>query len=318
MSGRAVNRRTLLTGAVGGASALALSACQSEDPGPSPTTSNTATTRASPAATSAAASPSLSPSASPTPGPSTSILTPEPSPTPATAAEIVTRATVPVLCYHQLRDWTANDGEYARDLLICPPATFRAQLDALAENGWNTISPDDYLAHMSLNTPLPDKPILLSFDDSQGTQHSEGLPQLLARGMTATFFAMTVPLGKKDWLSADNLRELDANGMTVAAHTWDHNRVDRYSGDDWRIQLEEPRATLEKIIGKPVEHFAYPYGAWDDAALPQVLAAGYTTAYQLADRTPSTEMPLFTLRRSLVNSNWSGAQLLDHLAGLTK
>ena len=224
---------------------------------------------------------------------------------------------MPVLCYHQLRDWTSSDGEYARNLLICPPATFRAQLDALADDGWTTISADDYYAHLTQNTPLPDKSILLSFDDSQGTQKTEALPQLLARNMIATFFAMTVPLGKKDWLSADDLKEMDANGMTIAAHTWDHNRVDRYSGDDWRIQLEEPRETLEAIIGKPVQHFAYPYGTWNEAALPQVLSAGYTSAYQLADRTPSADMPLLTLERSLVNSTWTGPQLLDHLAGLT-
>ncbi len=164
---------------------------------------------------------------------------------------------------------------------------------------------------------MPDNPVLLSFDDSQGTQKTEGLPQLLARGMTATFFAMTVPLGKKDWLSADDLKEFDANGMTIGAHTWDHNQVDRYSGEDWKIQLDEPRETLEGIIGKPVTHFAYPYGAWNDAALPQVITAGYTSAYQLEDRTPSADMPQLTLRRSLVNSNWSGSQLLNHLAGLT-
>lgn len=315
MSGKAVNRRSWLTGAVGGVSALALSACQSDGSGQPSSSSRATTTAAAPGTTSAAAAPSVPDS--PTPRPRTSVPTPEPSPTPATAAEVAARANVPVLCYHQLRDWTADDGDYARDLLICPPATFRAHLDALTENGWNTISPDDYLAHLNTDAPLPDKPILLSFDDSQGTQHSEGLPQLLARDMTATFFAMTVPLGKEGWLSADDLRELDANGMTVAAHTWDHNRVDRYSGNDWRIQLEEPRATLSGIIGRPVEHFAYPYGAWDEAALPQVLSAGYTTAYQLADRTPSAEMPLLTLRRSLVNSRWSGPQLLDHLAGLS-
>ena len=230
--------------------------------------------------------------------------------------EIAARATVPVLCYHQLRDWTADDGEYARNLLICPPANFRAQLDAVAEAGFITISPDDYLAHMTMNAPLPEKPIILSFDDSQGTQATEGLPQLLARGMTGTFFAMTVPLGKTDWLSEDDLRELDANGMTIGAHTWDHSRVDEYSGEDWRIQLEQPRETLEKIIGKPVTHLAYPYGAWNDAALPQVLAAGYTSAYQLRDRTPSAESPLLTLERSLVDSRWTGVQLLEHLAGL--
>ena len=80
------------------------------------------------------------------------------------------------------------------------------------------------------------------------------------------------------------------------------------------MQLSQPRELLEKIIGKPVEHFAYPYGAWDAAALPHVRAAGYASAYQLADRTPSASAPLVTLRRDLVVSTWSGQHLLQHLA----
>src|SRR5205823_1052354 len=68
---------------------------------------------------------------------------------PATAAQITARATVPVLCWHQLRNWTSTDGSYARNLLICPPAIFRAQLDALADGGWTTIGPDQYLAHLT-------------------------------------------------------------------------------------------------------------------------------------------------------------------------
>ena len=56
---------------------------------------------------------------------------------------MIKRATVPVLCYHQLRDWRAGDSAYERAELICPPAYFRRQLDALADDGWTTIGPDD-------------------------------------------------------------------------------------------------------------------------------------------------------------------------------
>jgi peptidoglycan/xylan/chitin deacetylase (PgdA/CDA1 family) len=218
-----------------------------------------------------------------------------------------------VLCWHQLRNWESTDGSYARNLLICPPAKFRAQLDALADNGWTAIGPDQYLAHLTSGAALPDKPVLLTFDDSQRSQITEGLPQLQARKMTATFFAMTVVLDKPGWFSRRDLKRLSDAGMTVGAHTWDHHRVDQYTGRDWAVQLTQPRELLQKIIGKPVEHFAYPYGAWDAAALPHVKAAGYKSAYQLTDRTPSTSAPLYTLRRHLVASTWSGRQLLHHL-----
>ena len=67
---------------------------------------------------------------------------------PASSREIIKRATVPVLCYHQLRNWQSGDSQYNRLNLICPPKYFRAHLDALAEDGWTTISPAHYLRHL--------------------------------------------------------------------------------------------------------------------------------------------------------------------------
>ncbi len=255
-------------------------------------------------------SPSAAPTAATT---ATSPAAETPSGAPASTAELASRATVPVLCWHQLRDWRPDDGSYARQLLICPPAQFRAQLDALAEDGWTTIGPDQYLAHLETGAALPDKPVILSFDDAQGTQASEGLPQLLARKMTGTFFVMTVVLDKPDWLSHDDLRRIDAAGMTVAAHTFDHHRVDRYAGTDWATQLDQPRELLERIVGKPVEHFAYPYGAWNEAAFPHLASAGYRTAFQLSDKPLDPGAPRQTLRRVLMSSTWTGPELLTHL-----
>ncbi len=318
MPSEPVGRRAVLGGALGAATAVAVAACSGDaggagDRGGGSVASSTSTSASSSETTGPPVS--AQPSESPTWSPDAASTTTS---APASASQIAARATVPVLCWHQLRQWEASDGAYARNLLICPPDIFRAQLDALADDGWNTIGPDQYLDHLTTGAQLPDKPVLLTFDDSQGSQMSVGLPELANRDMTATFFAMTVVLGKPGWLSRGDLRELDAEGMTVQAHTWDHHRVDEYSGKDWRVQLEQPRQLLEDLIGKPVEHFAYPFGAWDQEALDHVAETGYRTAYQLADRTPSDQRPLLTLRRELVVSTWSGPQLLDHLAGLTR
>jgi len=234
-------------------------------------------------------------------------------PGPPAGEGIAARAVVPVLCWHQLREAVPGDTAYTRRFLLCPPAVLRAQLDALAEAGYSTVSPDAYLAHLVTGAPLPAKPVLLSFDDSQGSQVAVGLPELSRRGMTATFFAMTVVLDKPSWMSTDDLRRLDAAGMTIAAHTWDHHRADRYGGSDWRVQLEQPRALLEKVLGHPVPHFAYPYGAWAPRDFRHLTTAGYSTAFQLSDRALDPGAPLLTLRRTLVQSSWTGPDLLRQL-----
>jgi peptidoglycan/xylan/chitin deacetylase (PgdA/CDA1 family) len=232
----------------------------------------------------------------------------------ASASTIIKRATVPVLCYHQLRDWRNSDSQYNRTSLICPPRYFRAHLDALHEGGWTTITPDQYLAHLTAGAALPRKPVILSFDDGSAGQAGEGLRQLVKRGMTGVFFVMTVVLGKEGWMSTRDIKRLADAGMTIGSHTWDHHPVSDLSGRDWKIQLEQSRATLRRASGQPVEHFAYPYGIVSAKAFPHLRHAGYQTAFQLEAQKLDHQAPLYTLRRSIVVSGWSGATLLRHLA----
>jgi hypothetical protein len=144
--GGAVARRTLFSGALATAG-LAVTGC-STPPAPVPTA-----TKPSPVIT------SVRPRS-------------EPSKTTSqvSAREIIKRATVPVLCYHQLRNWASSDSLYNRVNLICPPKYFRAHLDVLAEDGWTTISPDRYLRHLTAGAELPAKPVILSFDDGSASR----------------------------------------------------------------------------------------------------------------------------------------------------
>jgi peptidoglycan/xylan/chitin deacetylase (PgdA/CDA1 family) len=232
---------------------------------------------------------------------------------PASSGEIIKRATVPVLCYHQLRNWRSGDSPYNRLNLICPPKYFRAHLDALAEDGWTTISPAHYLRHLTMGAVLPRKPVMLSFDDGSAGQAHEGLAQLAKRGMTGTFFVMTVVLGKRTWMSIRDIHRLADASMTIGSHTWDHHAVSNLSGRAWKVQLEQSRETLRKASGQSVEHFAYPYGEISANAYPHLKKAGYKTAFQLEAKPLSPAAPLYTLRRSIVVSTWSGTRLIQHL-----
>jgi peptidoglycan/xylan/chitin deacetylase (PgdA/CDA1 family) len=218
------------------------------------------------------------------------------------------------LCYHQLRDWGSGDSEYNRANLICPPRYFRAHLDALVEGGWTTISPDQYLAHLTSGATLPRKPVMLSFDDGSAGHATEGLRQLTKRGMTGVFFVMTVVLGKPGWMTSRDIKRLADAGMTIGSHTWDHHAVSDLSGRDWRVQLDRSRTVLRRASGQPVSHFAYPYGTVSSKAFSHLRDAGYRTAYQLEAKDLDDRAPLYTLRRSLVISTWSGSNLLRYLS----
>jgi peptidoglycan/xylan/chitin deacetylase (PgdA/CDA1 family) len=231
---------------------------------------------------------------------------------PGTPQEILQRSTVPVLCYHQVREQTAADSAGARPL-ICPPGVLEGHLRALTEAGMQPVTSNQLVDHLELGTALPDKPVMLSFDDASGGQYTNALPILQRLGMPATFFVMTVVLDRPNWLSRDEVRALAAAGMTIASHTWDHHPVTKYGDQDWATQLEKPRAQLEQIVGHDVDLFAYPYGLWNTAALPHVQAAGYRAAFQLTGQPPDPQRPLLTIERVLVPSSWDNQTLLTRL-----
>ena len=220
---------------------------------------------------------------------------------------------MPVLCYHQVREYTAADGAGARPL-ICPPAVLQRQLEGVLAAGMQPVTGEALVDHLQLGTPLADNAVLVSFDDASGGQFTNALPILQRLGVPATFFVMTVVLDRPNWLSRDDIRELDAAGMTIASHTWDHHPVTRYGDPDWATQLAKPREQLERIVRRDVDLFAYPYGLWNQDALPHVEAAGYRAAFQLTEQPQDAALPLLTVRRVLTLPTWDVPTLLARIS----
>jgi peptidoglycan/xylan/chitin deacetylase (PgdA/CDA1 family) len=254
----------------------------------------------------------------------TATQTPTPTTTPAgkpvTAlprpgrAVVRSRTGVPVLCYHQIREPTADDSATARTYIV-RPADFRAQIADLARRGYMTISPDQYYRHLTVGAPLPPRPVMITLDDATVGQWPVAVPALARHRFTATFFVMTVVLDHGPWLTRAQVRKLARLGHTVAAHTWDHHPVTGYTGSDWTTQLARPIAELTELAGRPVRYFAYPYGEWDRRAFRRLAAAGILAAWQLADAPLDPTEPLLTLRRRIVAGDVDLAgfrQLLVH------
>ena len=244
----------------------------------------------------------------------TATTAPDPASIPANkiadAATILARPQVPILCYHQIRDWRPRDSKSAKDYII-PTAAFQEQMQMLADSGYHTILPDQLYAYLATGAPLPPKPVMLTFDDGDLDQYETATPILEKHGFKASFFIMTVAIGrrgKQPYMDKAQIKDLSDRGHTIGAHTWDHHNVKKYQGDDWKIQIEEPKAKLEGIVGKPVRYFAYPFGLWNKEALPELQKRGYSAAFTLATKR-NDEMPLYTVRRIIAGGQWTAKTL---------
>jgi peptidoglycan/xylan/chitin deacetylase (PgdA/CDA1 family) len=248
------------------------------------------------------------------------------SPAPAVAAPadnkaIMARKQVPIVCYHQIRDWKPTDSKNAKDYIV-QVAAFKEHIKMLADSGYHTILPDQLYAYLTTGAPLPKKPIMLTFDDTDLDQFTIANPTLKKYGFKAVYFVMTVSLGRPRYMTADMVKKLSDEGNVIASHTWDHHRVDKYSHnseikikgkngkittkpvDDWVTQIDKPTKKLEEITGKKIEYFAYPFGVWKKPVLPEIQKKGFKIAFQLADKR-DPDYPLMTVRRILDSGYWT-------------
>jgi peptidoglycan/xylan/chitin deacetylase (PgdA/CDA1 family) len=225
------------------------------------------------------------------------------------------RGYVPILCYHQVREWTADDSEEDR-AYIMPPAILAAQLAYLRKEGYHGVSAAQVYAYYATGQPLPPKPVMLSFDDSDATQYTVARPLLRDYGFSATFFIMTVVLGNAGYMTPEQLLQLDREGFDLQPHTWDHHMITQYqTEDDWVRQIVAPRRYLEGLLGHPTPFFAYPFGIYDAAAAQHLHFSSYLAAFRLRENMDPATDPLFAIERRIANPYWTHDQFLAALHG---
>ncbi|MFI5151886.1 MAG: polysaccharide deacetylase family protein [Chitinophagales bacterium] len=216
---------------------------------------------------------------------------------------VLSKKQVPILCYHQIRDFRPTDSRRAKDYIV-PVEAFRKQIKMLADSGYHSIQPDQLYAYLTTGAELPEKPIMLTFDDTDLDQYQIAVPEMNKYGFKAVFFIMTVSLGKSRYMSKEQIRELSDKGNTIGSHTWDHHNVNKYQAADWIIQVDKPTQQLESITGKPIHYFAYPFGLWNQAAIPELKKRGFFAAFQLSEKWDRND-PLYTIRRIIIPGTWS-------------
>lgn len=121
--------------------------------------------------------------------------------------------------------------------------------------------------------------VRLTFDDGNASDVEIALPELRARGLRAKFFVVAGKLGEPGYLDASGVRELTAAGMEIGCHGMRH-RPWRHLGDaDMHEELVAARRTLERLVRRPVDEAACPFGAYDRRVLGGLRAAGYRRVF---------------------------------------
>ena len=180
----------------------------------------------------------------------------------------------PILEYHMVKE---NPSAEERPYVV-PPADFAEQLDYLTAEGYTTITPQDYARARKGKQVLPEKPVILSFDDGYEDNYRVVLPMLEERGMKAVFYMVTNDIGQPGYLTWDNLFDMERRGMEIGSHTANHLPLTTLSPDKQREELRLSKLMLEWKGMKTIYSFSYPNCAYDAAIVAMLAEEDYLTA----------------------------------------
>ena len=189
---------------------------------------------------------------------------------------------VPILTYHNL-------AEQAKGRLVLAAASFREQMRYLKTNGYRVVSLAEFIEFTRLNRQLPQRAVVLTFDDGYHAFKDHAYPVLRELGFTATLFIYTDWVGAgRASLSWADLREMAAAGMDIQAHSKTHADLRRAPGETeaqyarrMQAELEQPQELFNRNLGRRSQILAYPYGRWEEGLLPKVKEYGYIAAFSV-------------------------------------
>jgi peptidoglycan/xylan/chitin deacetylase (PgdA/CDA1 family) len=233
--------------------------------------------------------------------------------------------TVPILMYHSV---TAEPPRSTRALSV-HPGDFAAQLAHLRSQGFTGFTFGDLCDRWRASRPLPQRPVVLTFDDGYADLLEEAMPAMTEHGFPATVFVTTGWVEDAGRLAAGSapdrmlswaqIAELSHLGVEIGTHSHTHPQLDQLSGARLRTELVDSRRHLEDRLGQPVCSLAYPYGYSNKRVREASQESGYKQAASVgnAAASPSYDpfrVPRLTIRRSTSLSAFVRIVKLERIA----
>ncbi|MCS6828669.1 MAG: polysaccharide deacetylase family protein [Caldilinea sp.] len=264
-------------------------------------------------------------SATPSPtSPSLLALLPTPTPTPELTQFLHYAPTpdgtartmrVPILMYHYLSEPPPDADAYRRDLSVSP-AQFAEHLDRMLAEGYTTVSLYQVVDALQRGVLLPDKPVVITFDDGYRDNYENAFPLLRERGMVATIFVITDFMDEQRpaYLTWDMAREMLAAGISIESHGRNHVSLAGKDDDYLVWQALGSLETIEYELGVRPRFISYPAGEYDQRTIDIFKSAHYWAGVTTRQGATLDNQRLFELPRVRVRNTTTADELMRLLS----
>ena len=220
---------------------------------------------------------------------------PSPAPVPMQPISVVpigqAQVHVPILMYHYVGRVPPNDpNPRLRGGLTVSPEAFKQQVEWLQAHRYHAIDAQQLDRYFEGISNLPERPVMLTFDDGNADLYTNAYPILRQAHLRAVAYIVSGFLGAGGRVTAAQVQEMSRNGIEIGSHTFNHEDLTRAPPARLQMELNRSRQTLQQLIGDSVADFAYPAGRYDATVQAAVAQAGYTSA-MASDASPSGNSP---------------------------
>lgn len=168
---------------------------------------------------------------------------------------------VPVLMYHHIGD---VDSVY-----YVSEADFDLQMRTLRDLGYKTITATDLANAITKGKKLPDRPVVITFDDGSPSVYTKAFPIMEKYGFVGVVYVVSNYVRAGYGLDIDKLKDLVKHGWEVGSHTVSHANLDQANNDPY-TEIVVSKTELQRMLKVKVNTFAYPFGAENADAVTKV------------------------------------------------
>jgi peptidoglycan/xylan/chitin deacetylase (PgdA/CDA1 family) len=210
---------------------------------------------------------------------------------------------VPILTYHYVSN-NPNPLDKTRDSLSVSPSDFENQMEYLYKNGFKAITLDLLIQAIEGEILLPQKPIILTFDDGYIDFYVNAYPILRRYNLNATAFISPGLIGQSPYIDWDQIKEMDRAGLiSFQAHSVTHPDLTKLSDEKLKLEIEESKIMLQNFLGRPVNFFAYPFGYSNARVWKATKEAGFFGAVSTLSGRIITKSNFFNMPRIGASGN---------------
>lgn len=188
-------------------------------------------------------------------------------------------------------------------------------LAQLRKLGYQTVSSRAFRAWQEGTATLPERTLVLTFDDGYANHFDIVAPLLLRYRFSGTFFVTTELVGRAGYMTWEQLRKLVFLGMEIGSHGTTHRPLTELSSTEVLHELRTSKEVLQHHLGVPIKAMAAPGGFWNRRIAQASQRAGYEAVWVSTIGTNGKETSPFALRRVGVRQPFVAERLVAMVEG---